>query len=88
MIFLLIVVFSASFAFLWDRVFKHEGEIGHFIFKIAKKNKITSKVSDCIICFSGWTAIITHLCCLQPLNMLFFCCILSMTCAYILDIKF
>lgn len=85
--FFLIIIFSASFGFLWDRAFKHEGEIGHFIYKIAQKNRFTAKVSDCILCFTGWTAIITHISCLQPLNMLVFCCILSMISAYFLDIK-
>jgi len=85
--FLLIIIFSASFALLWDRQFKYEGEIGHFVYKLAQKTKLTSKISECILCFSGWTAIITHICCFQPLNMLVFCCILSMMCAYFFDLK-
>lgn len=87
MFFVLIIIFSASFGFLWDRAFKHEGEIGHFIYKIAQKNKITAKLSDCVVCPAGWIAIITHLCYSQPLNMLVFCCILSMMSAYYLDLK-
>jgi len=85
--FLLIIIFSASFAFLWDRVFKHEGEIGHFLYKLAQKNKITARLSECIVCPAGWLSIIAHLLYSQPLNMLVFCCILSMMCAYFFDLK-
>ena len=85
--FIIIALASSSLAYLWERVLRHEGEIGYYLWLYGSKIPIIGKVLNCVVCFSAWFSISAAVIAGYSADMVVYVCILSMMLSYNFDEK-